>query len=398
MTSLLIVNFYEHKQIKMTIIDEALNNNNVDYILIVGGSNGEYILQLSQELEMGQKHLVEACLQIGGGGVNQTLRLLKAGFSPLPILPIGQDELGFKIQNELLREVRYLKKSQSLIEFVESNFFLISNLKTKLSTIIINGGDRTIFTEKTSGKNIFFSHLKNRIETLNTQIKEKIKAIIIGDIQADSQVNNPQHPGQCTQYLMDYFSNKCLVFANPGKSQLDLNQSFWNNYIKKVNIFQLNIKEARKLFSLIQNNPHPSLREILEWFFQNNTTALVTCDHYGVLGISPNEPNKIIFAPPIKLDKTIDTTGAGDAFGAGLVSQLYQKDNFSFNDFFQAIDEARTWAAYACCHIGGSANCPTTEELKIFKKNRLNTSESLEVLDRQSVKTVLSILDKIYPY
>ncbi len=65
-------------------------------------------------------------------------------------------------------------------------------------------------------------------------------------------------------------------------------------------------------------------------------------------------------------------------------------------DFKQGIDQARVWAAYACCHVGGAANCPTAYELSIFQEQMLKISEEVLVLDRQSIKPILGILERIY--
>ncbi len=91
----------------------------------------------------------------------------------------------------------------------------------------------------------------------------------------------------------------------------------------------------------------------------------------------------------------MDSTGAGDAFGAGLVSHLSSAD-LSLEGFKQGIDRARVWAAYACCHVGGAANCPTSEELRVFQERMLAVSEEVLVLDRQSIKPILGILERIY--
>ena len=74
------------------------------------------------------------------------------------------------------------------------------------------------------------------------------------------------------------------------------------------------------------------------------------------------------------------------------------RTNFSFLDFYGAIDEARVWAAYACCYVGGSADCPTPQQLKDFKNNRLKVSEEVEVLDHRAIKPILRLLEKIYSF
>ncbi|MGL5083654.1 MAG: hypothetical protein ACRC8A_19400, partial [Microcoleaceae cyanobacterium] len=96
------------------------SSQNLPYILVVGSGNGEYILKPEQDLELGKKHLVEATSLIGGSGINYTLRLMKAGFPVLPILPIGRDALGHQIQAELLREAVASQMPAIVTEWLES--------------------------------------------------------------------------------------------------------------------------------------------------------------------------------------------------------------------------------------------------------------------------------------
>ncbi len=381
----------------MTISQRQPNSTTPDYVLIVGGCNSEYILQLPQELKIGQKNLAQSDWLIGGGGINQTLRLLKTDFSPVPvpILPLGHDDLGLRIREHLLAEYHLARAPQIVIDYLESEQFFVPNLSTRLSTIIIHGGERTILAEQMKGETDFYKHLQDGIEALSPSIEPNLKALTIGDIQADDPNNHPSYPGQCTQYLLNRFADKCLILANPGQAQLHLEPVFWHKNFPQLDLLQLNIREARQLVTQTKNLAVPSLTQLIDRFYEYQVNTIITCDHYGVLGLYVQEPNQIIFAPPIKLSHTVDSTGAGDAFGAGLVSSLSFSD-FSLEDFKQGIDEARVWAAYACCHVGGAANCPTSQEVKVFQEQMLKVSEEVLVLDRQSIKTVLGILERIY--
>jgi sugar/nucleoside kinase (ribokinase family) len=93
----------------------------------------------------------------------------------------------------------------------------------------------------------------------------------------------------------------------------------------------------------------------------------------------------------------VDPTGAGDAFGAGLMYMLWDKPDFSFEDFVRAIEEARVWAAYACTHLGGSARCPDRGTLlKFYDDYFSHDSEAIEILvSSKEVGSILRIFDKI---
>ncbi len=381
----------------MTIPQPQPHSTPPNYILIVGGCNSEYILQLPHELAIGQKNLAQSNWLMGGGGINQTLRLLKTDPSslPIPILPLGHDDLGLRIRDQLLREYHLVGVPPIVTEYLASEKFFVPNLSTRLSTIIIHAGERTIVAETIKGVNNFYRHLYESIEALSPQLETNLKALLIGDIQADDPDNNPSNPGQCTEYLLNCFGAKCLILANPGQGQLRLERAFWQKNLSQIDLLQLNIREARQLLSRTQNLPVSSLAQLIDGFYEHQVNTVITCDRYGVLGLYVGEPNQIIFAPPIQLSHTVDSTGAGDAFGAGLVSHLSSAD-FSLEDFKQGIDRARVWAAYACCHVGGAANCPTSEELRVFQERMLAVSEEVLVLDRQSIKPILGILERIY--
>ncbi|MGF1493308.1 MAG: hypothetical protein ACFBSC_12805 [Microcoleaceae cyanobacterium] len=79
------------------------------YVLVIGGANGEYLIKPEKKIVLGEKHVAGTNSLIGGSGINYSLRLLKAGFWALPILPLGQDSLGEWIQAQLLAETEALQ-------------------------------------------------------------------------------------------------------------------------------------------------------------------------------------------------------------------------------------------------------------------------------------------------
>lgn len=190
------------------MFSEISPHHSHNYILVVGSGNGQYVLQLSEALEIGQKHTVDPSLFIGGGGVNQSLKLLKVGYSILPILPIGEDKLGHQIQNKLLEEAEQEDVKSEVIKFIQDELFLVPNLKTQLSTIILAQGERTILTEKAQGFDVFPKYLKTRLDQLDLDIKNNISAVFIGNIYADHPETNSQNPGECTKYLINLFQEK----------------------------------------------------------------------------------------------------------------------------------------------------------------------------------------------
>jgi hypothetical protein len=124
---------FGQKIIALVQMDQQSDFPLTDCILVVGGGNGEYILELDGDLATGQKNLAHSRSLIGGGGINQTLRLLKAGYSPLPILPLGNDLLGQKIHHELLQEYQLSSLGKQVLDYISNDNFLVRDLKTRLA-------------------------------------------------------------------------------------------------------------------------------------------------------------------------------------------------------------------------------------------------------------------------
>ena len=369
--------------------------NNLPYILIIGNGNGEYLLELLHKFERGQKHLVKSQRLIGGGGLNYTLRLLNMGYPVLPILPLGQDELGKKIQQELRQESQKFFPDSVVTQYLNSPDFLSSRITSLLSTIIIDEEGRSIFTEQPQGSSEFLTHIRQIIEVNLFSIIPEIKGLVIGDIHADNYQLYPERAGKCTSYLLNYFDNKVFIYANLGKSQINLGYDYWQKLLPKISLLQLNIKELQILF---ESKPK-SLINMLETLRDDQINAVITLDKFGSIGLYWREPTKIIFAKPLPVKQVRDTTGAGDAFGAGIVSQLYQKLDFTWSDFFRAIAQARVWAAYACTQLGGGANCPNPEQLQRFQEETIGENSlemGMEIHTLDSLGTILELLDKIY--
>lgn len=368
---------------------------NTNNIIVVGGSNGEYILELLDNFELGQKHLVTSQQLIGGGGVNYTLRLINMGYSVLPIFPLGKDEIGKNIQHILLANTQKILKNSKIIKFIAAPEFLHGKIRTQMSTIIIHGEGRSIFTEKPQGLETFLEFIQESIENINKLVLQQISALVIGDIYADNHQFYPENAGKCTQYLIDLFEKKVLIYANPGKSQIYLGYNFWREYLQKVSILQLNIIELKILF---QNNSK-SLIEIIETLIKDKINTIITLDKFGLIAIYAKAPKKLIFAHPLPVSQVKDTTGAGDALGAGIVAQLHTLGEFSWEEFKGAIAKARIWSAYACTQLGGGANCPNSEQLQKFKQEILpdhDENRGIEIYTLESMKTIIQLLDKIY--
>lgn len=83
-------------------------------------------------------------------------------------------------------------------------------------------------------------------------------------------------------------------------------------------------------------------------------TAVVTC---GAAGIQLARRGEVVAMPALEVD-CVDTTGAGDAFSAGLAAGLARGA-----DIDEAVELGQAAAGWTVSHIGGSASSPHVEEL-----------------------------------
>jgi sugar/nucleoside kinase (ribokinase family) len=207
--------------------------------------------------------------------------------------------------------------------------------------------------------------------------------------------------------VIDAFRDRAILFANFGESQYCLGASFWEQDLRALTVFQLSVEEARHFFwgcarraqrRSAQCAPG-SLAEKLRWFQQREITAVLTLDRFGAVATFRGSKG-VVFAPAFELDNFLDSTGAGDAFGAGLVHSLCQAGGPpTLEAFVAAIATARLWSAYACTTRGAASECPSAAELAAFEDElhlKGQAPEQIDCRDLADWDGILRILDKAY--
>ncbi|MDO8587091.1 MAG: carbohydrate kinase family protein [Armatimonadota bacterium] len=380
------------------VLENANHDSPGDYVIAIGSSNIEYVLWVDK-VEVGLKHSIrEAAEYVGGSGLNYVSRMLSCGMRAYPVLSTGEDERGEKIRQHILDIAQGRGDSHNVITFLDPSNFFAPKMKTPGTTIVVDGTRRTIFSQQPGGMDEFANFAKARLKAIKTLEEKDPGAVMIGHLYCDYEDEaTGKIGGECTKYLISRYKDDALVFTNFGGTQFKLGSDFWAEDIANVGVFQLSLDEARAFFS--GNGVSKSLVDMIEWFRERNVTAVVTLDKFGAVATYKGDDEDLIIAWPFDIENIVDTTGAGDAFGAGLVSQLIGKPDFQWGDLCEAVRKAREWAAYACTTPGGCANCPDKQALTMFNKI-LNTQARIAPVQKVALEAALPILrlfDRAYP-
>jgi sugar/nucleoside kinase (ribokinase family) len=354
-------------------------------IIVIGGANIEYIVKSKTDIVQGSKNFVDIEELYGGSGLNYALRLINAGFTIYPLLYIGSDSIGYNIKEYLLTSC---KQNSSTYRHITRDDFFVDGLNTIRSVIIVEGPHRTILAQDQNTKNLFLPFLRSQIDLLC----DGFSSVIIGHIHNDNMQINSGIDDLTTAYAIDHFNaqNK-FIYCNLGSTQLEYGFSFWKDKLKLIDMLQLNIDEVRSFFRV--DDKAPSLLEIINSLRELGVSGIITLDKFGAIGFMSDIKNTIFMARVVELgDEFVDSTGAGDAFCAGMISILNGKKNFTVDEFKHAMEVARSWAVYACKSYGGANNCPTSGTIDAYHQKINFKNEVLEYSDDRMVD-IISLID-----
>jgi sugar/nucleoside kinase (ribokinase family) len=364
---------------------------------VFGSANAEHIIRPEGEVAFGAKNNAKGIDLFGGGGLNYSSRLIRMDVETLPFVSVGEDKTGKRIQEYIVELVENAGLKEEIVEFVQSKEFCVPSATTSHATIIVQNSQRTIFSQRAKESHFYRHILPKRIKFAHDLGLLDASGVIIGHLSCEQCDGNSCSDTDCTETLINKYSDETPIIVNLGKSQLSRGYSYWNSKIKSDVIYQFNLMEAKYFFKGVAGD-NPSLGDILHYFRHNDITAVITLDRFGAVANYKDGKNGVILAWPL-LDPTqiVDPTGAGDAFAAGMMARLKGKQKISFSDFYSAIENGRNWAAYSCTTYGGSGDCPNKRDLDNFMTTYEFKGQNLvEFLNKGSADQIISLIDMAY--
>lgn len=230
----------------------------------------------------------EIVTEIGGGGTNVALGLKRLGILARPFSVVGNDDWGEWVRKNL-------KKMGLETEGIETKMG-----STAVSVILVAGdGGRSIITQRGVGS-------KMSGKDLNWKMISKADWI-----QVSSLAGNVNLLEDIVRYAV---SKKIKVGVNPGKKELEEKKTLLS-LLPKIEYLNLNHMEAVKFFK----GRYGEDKKMVKRFLDEGVKQVTITN--GTNGAGMGKGDVWIKAEAFKT-KSIDDTGAGDAFTSGVVAGL----------------------------------------------------------------------------
>ncbi len=257
----------------------------------------------------GPDHHLEACFMLGakidvqemifetgGGATNAAVTFNNLGWKAATVAAIGDDLVG----KQVMAELKERGVSPSLMQ-------VIPKMSTTSSVIILSGsGERTILVRRGS-KTID----PKKIDWKKINAKWFYCSSFGGDIATMKKViDRAEEIG-------------AKVAWNPGNKELADGLAKLKPLIKRISILNINKEEGAEL-----TGREPSdLNGIISDLRQLPKEALIITDSRA--GAYAATKNEALHAGIVDVPR-INTTGAGDAFGSGLIAGLMRKNDLAY--------------------------------------------------------------------
>lgn len=241
--------------------------------------------------------LQDLIFETGGGATNGAVTFARLGYKTATVMAIGDDRAGADVTDALKKE------GVSPILFQK-----LPKSRTGVGIIILSGsGERTILVYRGAASTIKASRIP--------WPKVKAKWFYCSSFGGELDL--------LTKVLAQAKKVGAKVAWNPGNKELAQGFAKLEPLIRQVDVFNLNKEEAADLCGLKPDD----LKSIIAKLRSLPKRVLVVTD--GKKGAYAADGDKIWRSGIIDVPR-INVTGAGDAFGSGLVAGLMRKDDVRY--------------------------------------------------------------------
>ncbi len=309
-------------------------------VICIGAALVDMVAQIERYPENDDEVFVsDLKLLSGGAAANTAYACAKLGLKTAFIGKLGREDVfGLKIINEF----NEVKVNTELLKYSEE-------YRTGSAYVALNKeGDRRIYAHSGAANYLSKEDIKeNELSFTNIiflsslkNIEPFIEAAIIGR------------------------NKKIPVILNPG--MLIIEQGFINIKIllEKIGILIISQREFEVLldFKKKKINPNMVREEADNLFSLGINVVVITKGKKGALILTPENAELI---PPIKTNKVVDTTGAGDAFSAGFMYGFIQNQSFKFEDLKRNVRIGNFVAGKCIEKLGARNGIPEEEEIEL---------------------------------
>ena len=248
---------------------------------------------------LGEKiELENVIFETGGGSTNAAVTFSRLGYRTATITAVGNDVNGTEIFS-------VLKKEKIATSFIQK----IPKEQTAFSIIIVAGsGERTVLVLRGASQSIS----PKKIPWSKIHAKWFYISSLGGNLDLMQTIINHAH------------RSNIRIAWNPGSKELKQGIDVLTPLIRGVDVFNLNKEEAGVLLKSPSNNLQTTIASLRPL---PHHLLLVTDGQNGAYAASKD---LTLHSGTIDVPR-INATGAGDAFGSGVIAGLLRKDDIAYS-------------------------------------------------------------------
>ncbi|MHA1459268.1 MAG: carbohydrate kinase family protein [Promethearchaeota archaeon] len=317
---------------------------NIFFVFCIGAALVDMVAQVERHPSDDDEVFVSNLnLFSGGAAANTAYACGKMGLSATFIGKLGKNDI---FGNKIISDFKEASVETRLIKYSD-------RYKTGSAYVALNEkGERRIYA---------YSGAANYLSK-NDLLEEEIGATKIIFLSSLQNLEPLLHAAKIGRNL------NIPVILNPGMLIIEQGFGYIKNLLEKIDILILSQKEFKTLFNFKEKDlSQDSIRErAVSLFALGMKIIVITLGEKGAFILTTKHYELI---QPLKLEKVIDTTGAGDAFSAGFIYGLVKNLNLKFEHLRNNVKIGNFVAGNCIQKLGARNGFPMRNELKTYLSN-----------------------------